>query len=90
MHYDLSKFRDNHTENAKVIRGTYKLLPPSAHPIWLKNYTKGGFPVIAEISRNHVSTKEINHANTRSQHSEGNFYCKNCLRAFSTMTGIPV
>ena len=47
----------------------------------------GRFPVIAEISRSHTFLKEINHASARSQYFNGNFYCKNCLRVFSAMTG---
>ena len=48
---------------------------------------KSGFPVIAEITRCHTFTKEINHASTCSQYFNENFYCKNCLRVFSAMTG---
>ena len=44
--------------------------------------TKGGFPVIAETTRCHTFTKEINHASPRSQYFNENFYCKNCLRVF--------
>ena len=55
----------------------------------IKKTTKGGFPVIAQTSRSHVFTKEINHASTRSQYLNGNFYCKNRLRVFSAMTGKP-
>ena len=45
--------------------------------------------VIVEITRSHVSTNEISHASTPSQHSKENFYSKNCLRMFSAMTGNP-
>ena len=54
-----------------------------------KKTTKGGFLVIAQTSRSHVFTKEINHASTRNQYLNGNFYCKNRLRAFSAMTEKP-
>ena len=47
----------------------------------------GGFPVISETTSSHVFTKEIYHANTRSQYVNVNFYCENCLRVFSAMTG---
>ena len=40
-----------------------------------------------KITRCHTFTKEINHARARSQYSSENFYCKNCLRVFSAMTG---
>ena len=50
---------------------------------------KGGFPLIAEITRCHAFTKEINHASARCQYFNDNFYCKNCLRVFSAMTGKP-
>ena len=59
-------------------------------PIISYQYTKGGFPLIAEITRCHTFTKEINHASVRSQYFEESFYCKNCLRVFSDMTGKPV
>ena len=45
---------------------------------------------MAEITRCHTFTKEINRASARSQYSDENFYCKNCLRVFSAMTGKPV
>ena len=48
-----------------------------------------GFPVKAEITRSHTSTKQINHATCRSQYFNENFYCKNCLPVFLTMTGKP-
>ena len=54
-----------------------------------KKTTKGGFPVIPQTSLSHVFTKEINHASTRSQYLNGNFYCKNRLRVFSAMAGKP-
>ena len=47
----------------------------------------GGFPFMAEITRCHAFTKEINRVSTCSQYSNENFYCKNCLRVFSAMTG---
>ena len=50
---------------------------------------QGGFPIIAEITHCHTFTKEINHASSRSQYFNENFYCKNCLRVFSAMTGKP-
>ena len=43
---------------------------------------KGGFPDIAEITRCHTFTKEINHARARSQYFNENFCCENCLRVF--------
>ena len=50
---------------------------------------QGGFPVIAEITRCHISAKEINHASARSQYFNENLDCKNGLRVFSAMTGKP-
>ena len=50
---------------------------------------KGGFSVIAEITRCHTFTKEINHEIARSQYFDENFYCKNSLPVFSAMTGNP-
>ena len=50
---------------------------------------KGGFPLIAEITSCHTFTKEINHASDRCQYFNKIFYCKNCLRVFSEMTGKP-
>ena len=41
---------------------------------------------MAEITRNHTFTKQISHATSRSQYFDENFYCKNCLRVFLTMT----
>ena len=55
----------------------------------VQDLTKGGFPLIAEITRCHAFTKEINHASARCQYFNNNFYCKNCLRVFSAMTGKP-
>ena len=45
------------------------------------------FPVKPETTPSHVFTKEVDHAGTCSQYANGNFYCENCLRVFSTMTG---
>ena len=50
---------------------------------------KGGFPVIAGITRSHIFTKEINHAHTQTLYFNGNIYCKNCLRVFSDMERKP-
>ena len=50
-------------------------------------WCKGGFPVIPETTPSHVFTKEVYHANTRSRIVYVNFYCENCLRVFSAMTG---
>ena len=50
---------------------------------------KGGFTVFAEITCSHIFTKDINHASAHSQYFNENFYCKNCLRVFSAMTGKP-
>ena len=44
---------------------------------------------MAEITRCHTFTKEINRASARNQYSNENFYCKNCLQVFSAMTGKP-
>ena len=49
----------------------------------------GGFPLIAEITHCHTFIKEINHASACIQYFNENFYCKNCLRVFSAMTGKP-
>ena len=48
-----------------------------------------GFPVMVETTRSHICTKQINHATSRSQYFNENFYCKNCLRVLLTMTGKP-
>ena len=48
-----------------------------------------GFPVMAEITHRHTFTKQISHATSLSQYFNENFYCKNCLRVFFTMTGKP-
>ena len=50
--------------------------------IWLW----GGFPVMAEITRNHTFTKQISHATSRGQYFDENFYCKNCLLVFLSIT----
>ena len=57
--------------------------------LFCKIVYKGGFPLIAEITRCHTFTKEINHASARCQYFNENFCCKNCLRVFSAMTGKP-
>ena len=44
---------------------------------------------MAEITRCHTFTKEINRASAPSQYSNENFYRKNCLRVFSAMAGKP-
>ena len=50
---------------------------------------KGGFPVIAEITRRHTFTKEINHAGARSQYFNETFYPENNLRMSFAMIGKP-
>ena len=44
---------------------------------------------MAEITRWHAFIKDVNRKSTRSQYSNENFYCKNCLRMLSAMTGKP-
>ena len=41
--------------------------------LWTPKQYKGGFPVIAKITRRYVFTKGINHAITRSQYLNGEF-----------------
>ena len=43
---------------------------------------KGGFPLMAEITRCHNFAKEINRASARSQYSDENFYGKNVCECF--------
>ena len=50
-------------------------------------HNKGGFPLIAEVTRCHTFTKEINHANARCQYFNKNLYCKHCQRVFPAMVG---
>ena len=47
---------------------------------------RGGFTVIAEITRCHTFTKEIDYASALSQYFDENFYCKKCLPVFSAKT----
>ena len=52
-------------------------------------FPKGGFPVIAETTRNHIFSKEISQVIFAAMALEPNFYCKNCLRVVSAMRGNP-
>ena len=51
--------------------------------------TKGGFPVIAETTLNHIFSKEISQVILAATGLAPNFYCKNCLRVVSAMRGNP-
>ena len=48
---------------------------------------KGGFPAIAETTRNHIFSKEISQVILAAMALAPNFYCKNCLRVVSAMRG---
>ena len=50
---------------------------------------KGGFPVIAETTLNHIFSKEISQVMLAATGLAPNFYCKNCLRVASAMRGNP-
>ena len=50
---------------------------------------KGGFPVIAETTRNHIFSKEFSQVMLAAMVLELNFYCKNCLRVILGMRGNP-
>ena len=56
-----------------------------------KQFTKpeGGFPVIAETTRNHTFSKEISKVILAAMVLAPNFYHKNCLRVISAMRGNP-
>ena len=51
--------------------------------------TKGGFPVMAETTRNHIFSKEISQVIIAAMVLAPNFYRKNCLRVISAMRGNP-
>ena len=58
----------------------------------MKNFDthiKGGFPVIAETTRNHTFSKEISQVVLAAMILAPNFYCKNCQRVISAMRGNP-
>ena len=50
---------------------------------------KGGFPVIAETTRNHTFSKEISQVMLAAMVLAPDFYCKNCQRVISAMRGNP-
>ena len=50
---------------------------------------KGGFPVIAETTRNHAFSKEISQVILAAMVLAPNFYCKNCQRVILAMRGNP-
>ena len=50
---------------------------------------KGGFPVMAETTRNHIFSKEISQVIIAAMVLAPNFYRKNCLRVISAMRGNP-
>ena len=52
--------------------------------------TKGGFPVIAETTRNHIFSKEISQVILAATVLAPIFYCKNCLRVVLAMRGNPL
>ena len=49
----------------------------------------GGFPVIAETTRNHTFSKEISQVMLAAMVLVPDFYCKNCQRVISAMRGNP-
>ena len=49
----------------------------------------GGFPVMAETTRNHIFSKQISQVIFAAMVLAPNFYWKNCLRVISAMTGNP-
>ena len=49
--------------------------------------TKGGFPVIAETTRNHTFSKEISQVILAAMVLVPNFCCKICQRVISAMRG---
>ena len=51
--------------------------------------TKGGFPVIAETTRNHIFSKQISQVIPAAMVLAPNFCCKNCLRVVSALRGNP-
>ena len=51
--------------------------------------SKGGFPVIAETTRNRTFSKEISQVMLAAMDLAPNFYCKNCQRVISAMRGNP-
>ena len=51
--------------------------------------TEGGFPVIAETTRNHTFSKEISQVMLEAMVSAPDFCCKNCQRVISAMRGNP-
>ena len=50
---------------------------------------KGGFPVIAETTRNHIFSKEISQVILAAMVLAPNFYSQNCQRVISAMRGNP-
>ena len=50
---------------------------------------KGGFPVIAETTRNHTFSKEISQVILAAMVLAPNFFCKNCQQVISAMRGNP-
>ena len=55
---------------------------------WQRSY-EGGFPVMAENTRNHIFSKEISQVIIAAMVLAPNFYWKNCLRVISAMRGNP-
>ena len=49
--------------------------------------SKGGFPVIAETTRNYIFSKEISQVILAAMVLKPNFYCKNCQQVISAMRG---
>ena len=52
-------------------------------------YSKGGFPVMAETTGNHIFSKEISQVIIAAMALAPNFYGKNCPRVISAMRGNP-
>ena len=53
------------------------------------NSPLGGFPVIAETTRNHTFSKEISQVILAAMVLAPNFCCKNCQRVIPAMRGNP-
>ena len=56
---------------------------------WAGEQAKGGFPVKAETTRNHIFSKEISQVIIAAMVLAPNFYWKNGLRVISAMRGNP-
>ena len=57
--------------------------------LFIFSANKGGFPVMAETTRNQIFSKEISQVIIAAMVLAANFYWKNCLRVISAMRGNP-